>query len=805
MNNRYKRIYLFILVLLILLTGTAIVSATQDVLQDEYDGISNENVIKDNITFSNNQNEELNEVNNEKLNKSYQTESKSAVSSDNPSQISLNTTVENKTVTLVYDTGKEVVITENITTVNGKPDVTKLGIDYAYADENGVYTILGSEIRRVMKLDSYCQQVYGFVPKYTFFRQEGSNVKYIISREKWNVIAKSLNAYHVKQGYTAVDTPYSVTVNLANQKYYYPVYYDAQEWINGQQYTCGPTAMSMISQALNCYSSERRLAGIYETTARDGTDEYKIINYSPNVQMKLTDIADTKDAVKNALINGKMVFWHISGHYMCIIAYNSVKDLFLCLNPSGPSHNINAVQWATWTQVRNTDRALKDHGFMQVTPYRDLTTAEKNIAKFYYYNMGGKYTTPNNLEYPNTVNKYTVVVSTPSKVATTTNQTVLHIKTGVTIASQPATTGKVEIYLNSKIISTQNLKNGVVNLDYTLPAYADKNIKVQAKYINPVNVSSKYVQNEFTKSSIGKTFRDATILDNLEYLMVTDVTGKKGDVVTFKATISDSAGKAVNNGNVVFKLNGNTIKKDGKSVKTAVKNGIAQYQYAIGAFSAKDYKITAVFGNTTTRLESHATLTIVKLDTKITGVKVTKNSNVMNIKAQVVDEKGAKVVRDTKITIKVNGKTLVDKVKVQNGTINMDVKLADSKKNEYNITIIAGENGLYKKSTLNYKYSNITQKTQIKITDFKKTLSSNVYRITAKVVDNTGKSVTGTLKASLKINGKTILNKVSLQNGIIDMKVDLSKYAKGTHNLTIVVGESTNYRGISFVSTLVKS
>lgn len=315
MNNRYKRIYLFILVLLILLTGTAIVSATQDVLQNEYDGISNENVIKDNITFSNNQNEELNEVNNEKLNKSYQTESKSAVSSDNPSQISLNTTVENKTVTLVYDTGKEVVITENITTVNGKPDVTKLGIDYAYADENGVYTILGSEIRRVMKLDSYCQQVYGFVPKYTFFRQEGSNVKYIISREKWNVIAKSLNAYHVKQGYTAVDTPYSVTVNLANQKYYYPVYYDAQEWINGQQYTCGPTAMSMISQALNCYSSERRLAGIYETTARDGTDEYKIINYSPNVQMKLTDIADTKDAVKNALINGK---WY-SGIYLDII------------------------------------------------------------------------------------------------------------------------------------------------------------------------------------------------------------------------------------------------------------------------------------------------------------------------------------------------------------------------------------------------------------------------------------------------------------------------------------------------------
>lgn len=806
MNQRYKKICLFILIVLIFLTGASIVSANQDNIHDGYDEPIKENSVNDDIIYSNN-NENLDEVRDEKIDKNYQTQTKSATNTESPNQIALNTSVENKTISLVYDTGKEVAITKNITTVNNKPDVTKLGVDYAYADEERVYTILGSEIRRVMKLDSYCQEIYGYVPKYTFFRQEGSNVKYIISREKWNVIARSLNAYHVKKGYESVPTPYSITVNLSNQKSYYPVYYDAQEWINGQQYTCGPTAMSMISQALNCYASERKLAGTYSTTARDGTSENQIIKYSHNVHMKLTDITDNKESVKNALTSGKMVFWHISGHYMCIIAYNSVNDTFLCLNPSGPSHNIKAVQWATWTQIKNTDRALKGNGFMKVTPYWNLTSTDKTHAKYYYYNMGGKYTTPANSQYPNqSNNKYTVVSTAPSKLPTTTNQTVLHIKAEVKLASKLATTGKIEITLNDKVIATQTVKNGIVSVNYTLPAYAPKNIKIRAKYINSFNVTStKYVQNEFYKFSAGKTFRNTSILDNYEGITLYDATGKKGDVVTFKAFVTDLSGKAVTNGNVVFKLNGNTFKKDGTADKIAVKNGIAEYKYSVKAISAKDYKITAVYANSTTRLESNATLTINKLNTKITGVRITKNNDSLRIVAKVLDEKGDDVERETKITIKVNGKTMVNQVKVQNGSIDFDVKLLDSTKNEYNVTIIAGENGLYKKSTLDQKYTQESQKISIKLTDLKRTYSGNVAKITAKIVDKDGKAVTGTLKASLKVNGKTLLNKVSLQNAMLDMSVDLSKYASGTHNVTIIIGESTSYKGISYNTTIVKS
>ena len=327
-----------------------------------------------------------------------------------PNQI--NITIKQQVKYIENDTGCELAIITKIPCKNGKPDLSKLDDTYKYADENRAYTITSSEILRVMKLDSYSQQIYGFVPKYTFFREESSNIKYIISREKWNVIARALNEYHVKKGFYAVNPPYKLVVNLTGKIRYYPVYYDSQEWINGYQYTCGPTSMSMISQALNCYSSERKLSGIYKTTSYDGTSESDIIKYSPSVHMKLTNIANTKTSLINALQSGSMILWHIKGHYMCIIGYNLQSDRFLCLNPSGPSHNINAVQWATWTQIKNTDRALKDNGFMKVTPTWTMTTQQKQYTQNYYNNMGGKYTTPCNFEYPNNgednIVKYTV-------------------------------------------------------------------------------------------------------------------------------------------------------------------------------------------------------------------------------------------------------------------------------------------------------------------------------------------------------------------------------------------------------------
>ena len=308
-----------------------------------------------------------------------------------------------------YDSGNEIVLKKIITT-SEKPDVEALGDDYQYVDDDGTYTITSSEILRVQRLDSLCQQIYGFMPKYTFFREEGSNIKYVIERSKWNVISRALNKYHVNKGFTAVNPPHALRITLKDKIRYYPVYYDSQEVIGGVRYTCGPTAMSMISQGLNKYNSERKLSNVYKTTRSEGTYESNIIKYSPSVNMTLIDIPDSKSAVISSIQSGAMVLWHIRGHYMNVIGYNSANDKFLCLNPSGPSHNIEAVQWASWNTMMKTDRPLKGYGFMKVVPKWYIISSLNSQVKNYYMNMGGKYTTPNNSEKLNTEDAVTYIV-----------------------------------------------------------------------------------------------------------------------------------------------------------------------------------------------------------------------------------------------------------------------------------------------------------------------------------------------------------------------------------------------------------
>lgn len=314
----------------------------------------------------------------------------------------------------VNDTGKETILTKTITPKNNKPDITTLGSDYKEADPNGTYTITSREILRTQTLDSLCQQLYGYVPKYTFFRAYGSNTKYIIERKKWNVIVRALNKYHVSKNFNSTNPPYALKISLKDKIRYQPIYYDRQD----TGYTCGPTSMSMISQALNFYRSEKYLFNTFKTTTSDGTSESSIIKYAPNVNMKVINIPNTKNDVKTALKSGAGILWHIQGHYMCICGYNEDKDLFLALNPSG-LHNINRYSWITWNNIMNADRPLKDNGFMKVIPnwtFNNEIVSKKGVIpriddiqitkthiKNYYLNCCEKYITPANTEDVSTI------------------------------------------------------------------------------------------------------------------------------------------------------------------------------------------------------------------------------------------------------------------------------------------------------------------------------------------------------------------------------------------------------------------
>ena len=180
------------------------------------------------------------------------------------------------------------------------------------------------------------------------------------------------------------------------------------------------------------------------------------------------------------------------------------------------------------------------------------------------------------------------------------------------------------------------------------------------------------------------------------------VTAKAGQTITLKATVLDANGDRISTGKVVFKLNGKTLKDDnGETLYAYVKDGEATLDYTIpGIYSAKAYKLTAVFGGGNyERAETSGTLMLERKAVTINVDKITTKNNKTTIKATITDETGKLLAASTKLAIKINGKTVLNNVTSSNGKIDVSFTLP-LRPGMYELTIISGENGLYKKGTL---------------------------------------------------------------------------------------------------------
>ncbi|RAP02339.1 hypothetical protein, partial [Methanosphaera stadtmanae] len=79
--------------------------------------------------------------------------------------------------------------------------------------------------------------------------------------------------------------------------------------------------------------------------------------------------------------------------------------------------------------------------------------------------------------------------------------------------------------------------------------------------------------------------------------------------------------------------------------------------------------------------------------------------NNATVSLKIFDEKNNLINRDTKVTVKVNGKTVYNQIIVSNGVANLNLNLPVSSK-PYNITIISGENSVYATSTTSFMFKN---------------------------------------------------------------------------------------------------
>ena len=181
------------------------------------------------------------------------------------------------------------------------------------------------------------------------------------------------------------------------------------------------------------------------------------------------------------------------------------------------------------------------------------------------------------------------------------------------------------------------------------------------------------------------------------------ITSKAGQTVTFRAKILDATGDNINKGKVVFKLNGKTLKdNNGQTLYAQVKEGEAVLDYTIpGIYSAKTYTLTAVYGGGNyQRAETNGKLILEKQTVTINTDTITTTNGKTTIKAKIRDETGKLLITNTKLAIKINQKTILNNITSTNGTINLSFTTT-LRPGTYELTIISGENSIYKKGTLN--------------------------------------------------------------------------------------------------------
>lgn len=315
-------------------------------------------------------------------------------------------------------------------------------------------------------------------------------------------------------------------------------------------------------------------------------------------------------------------------------------------------------------------------------------------------------------------------------------------------------------------------------------------------------------------------------------ITVNPVNGVIGNEITFVANVKDINGNAVTGGNVVFKVNGKTLRTDGslnaskEANKVSVANGIAK----ITVTATKDvrgaktisasYSGSAKYYANSTKTTATANL---KLRNAILSVSATpstgKQYETIKFTAKITDvTKNTKTSTPMKddssyVIFKINGVTLKDnngkqvQVKVNNGiaTYNYVVPAGmaaitkDKKIRYYNVTAVYASSNYYPGARNNTQFNVLRGNVTIQPTKYGVNTTKRTLLVKGNIKDIKNKNVLGTNKLGLKINGKTVLinnaTTMDVTNGTFIIYMKIPSNIKVVKNITLVTGARMAYQG----------
>ena len=308
--------------------------------------------------------------------------------------------------------------------------------------------------------------------------------------------------------------------------------------------------------------------------------------------------------------------------------------------------------------------------------------------------------------------------------------------------------------------------------------------------------------------------------------VVYPASGIIGENITLIAKITDEYGNLVNGGNLVFKLNGKTLREDGSFNSTAnplklkVENGFVRYNLHLDMYlrniknvtasysgsyiyeSARAQEATVIVGKRMTQLNVTTSTTTVKQNTNITfTVKI----------ADITPNAENRTINTGRVIFKINGKTIKD----DDGNIVFSDIINNTATYTYHIPqgmASVDKNNTLRNYTVEAVYADkIYQETKnttvfhveksdisIDINNVSVSKTDKTMNVTAKILDYQGNFVVGTNKICLKVNGVTLKDEnnqtiyYTINNGVIDLKNIISP-VKNVNNITIVTGDRQAY------------
>jgi len=328
------------------------------------------------------------------------------------------------------------------------------------------------------------------------------------------------------------------------------------------------------------------------------------------------------------------------------------------------------------------------------------------------------------------------------------------------------------------------------------------------------NLTQQLDEAQQTIETLNNTIKELTRPPLNTTITITPIKSSIGSITKITANIQDENGEKVTGGKAIFKINGITLKdENSNTIYAQVKDGIASINYKVQNVWIKNTTyIEAVYSGTenytSSRTKQNRILNITKGKATITLDPTTttaKAGQTITLRAKIIDANGDRINND-KVVFKLNGVTLKDTngnnlyAHVTDGEAILDYTIpATYSAKTYTLTAVFGGN-YYQRTetngTLTLKKKIVTINTDNITTKNKKTT------IKATITDEDEKPLVTSTKIAIKINGKTILNNATSNNGKIDLSFTTT-LRPGLYELLIISGENGVYK-TGKVTTVLK-